>query len=193
MPKKLTIKVVLSENRDNTGRLELLDETGTRLAGPFPAYGRSDSSKAAAHGNPKRDRTKLYGDTPLGEYAVPEIVRTGQAAGYPDHSYGPNGALRLDPVGGEALAAKQNGRKGLLIHGGDPGGGGRLRATHGCIRLSNDDIRRLIEAIRNATDDPKRRTCTVTEIAASIGPPGDPESGEDVGDPPIPIPEIPHP
>ena len=190
MPKKLTIKIVLSENRDDTGRLELLDETGSRLAGPFPAYGRSDTKTATKHGNPSRVRTKLFGDTPQGDYRVPETVLTGGSTGYPDRSYGPNGALRLDPAGGEALTAKLNGRTGLLIHGGAPGKQGRLRATHGCIRLSNEDIKKLLKAIRDAADDPSKRMCLISEIAASIGPPGDPESGEDVGDPPRPMPDI---
>jgi hypothetical protein len=53
--------------------------------------------------------------------------------------------------------AERFGRSGLLIHGGSAGGpnywrgSGALRATHGCIRLSNGDMRRLTQILEEAS------------------------------------------
>ena len=180
----LKIDVTFPDNRDFTGKLSLRDETGKVIAGPFFAYGRSDGATAAKHGNPSRNSLLKYGNTPTGDYRVPVIVNTGAGTNYGSRSYGPHEALVLEPTGGQALESKINGRTGLMIHGGDPGANGRLRATHGCVRLSNDDMRKLLDAIAKVHDDPVSRQCRVTQIAASIGPEGDPVSGEDVGDPP---------
>jgi hypothetical protein len=96
----------------------------------------------------------------------------------------------LRPTGGQALTSATNGRVGLLIHGGAPGTGGRLRATHGCIRLSDKDQAGLMAAIAAAGQDARFNRCELVQLAASIGPPGDPESGDDAGDPPPGIQEL---
>jgi hypothetical protein len=59
------------------------------------------------------------------------------------HTYGAFPSLLLDPQSGEALIAKQNGREGLMIHGGAPSSTGGLRPTHGCIRLSEENQKAL--------------------------------------------------
>jgi hypothetical protein len=50
-PVDLAIRVELSEDRNQTGVLFLLNSAGKKIAGPFPAFGRSDNTQAAAHGN----------------------------------------------------------------------------------------------------------------------------------------------
>jgi hypothetical protein len=179
----LSIAIELPSNRDQTGDL-VLKRNGVKLAGPFWVYGRSDSSMANKHGNPSRDPTRPYGNTPTGSYSVPRATATGDGTSYKRHSYGPGGALVLQPTAGQALDAANNGRVGLLIHGGDLGSGGKLRATHGCLRLSDTDMAALLAGIATAGENAAFNRCDVMQIEASIGPPGDPLSGEDVGDPP---------
>lgn len=183
-PVDLVIRIELSEDRNQTGVLVLRNAAGSQLAGPFPAFGRADNATAAAHGNPTRNPTQLYGDTPTGTYDIPRATATGPGTNYNNRSYGPNGALVLSPTGGQALIAATNGRVGLLIHGGAPGTGGRLRATHGCVRLSDQDMARLMAAIAAAGQNARFNRCDLVRLAASVGPPGDPVSGEDAGDPP---------
>lgn len=101
-------------------------------------YGRADGTAATKAGNPTRSPLMRNGDTPLGTY-----VGTVQPAPWGTsasrlRSYGPHRAIKLEPTGGDALAAKANGRSGLAIHGGDLSADGRgFRPTHGCVRLSN--------------------------------------------------------
>jgi hypothetical protein len=179
----LSIRVELSSDRDQSGTLTLKGAGGGTLLGPLSVYGRSDNAIAAAHDNASRDPTQLYGDTPTGTYSVPQAVATGDSTSYSNHSYGPNGALILKPETGDAAVAAGNGRTGLLIHGGDPGSGGKLRATHGCLRLSNSDMAKLMAAILAAGENVQFNRCELVRIDADIGL-GDPVCGEDVGDPP---------
>lgn len=179
----LHIRTEFSTDPGQTGTMRLEDEGGRLLAGPFPAYGRADTEQATRHGNPGRSPLLPYGDTPTGTFAIPRAVATGAGTRYAEHSYGPNGALVLRPTGGAALTAAVK-RIGLLIHGGDPGKGGVLRATHGCVRLSDADMLRLMQAIARAGENSVFGRCEVTRIDASIGLPGDPMSGDDAGDPP---------
>jgi hypothetical protein len=180
----LTIQVQFSSDRSQTGTLSLLNSAGETLAGPFDAYGRADNHTAIAHGNVGRRPTLPYGDTPTGTYAIPRATATGDGTKYNSKSYGPNGALVLQPTGGEAEEAARNGRVGLLIHGGDPDSSGRLRATNGCVRLSNADIKALLDGVARAGENALFNRCEMTQIDASIGPPGAPDTNEDVGDPP---------
>ena len=181
---QLIIRVELSNDRNQIGALKLQNLSGATLAGPFNVFGRSDDSMARAHGNATHDSTKPYGDTPSGTYEIPKAVATGDSTSYASHSYGPNGALVLKPKSGDAATAASNGRIGLLIHGGDPGSGGKLRATHGCLRLSNSDMASLMAAIIAAGNNVQFSRCELTRANVDIGPPGDPVCGEDVGDPP---------
>ena len=91
---------------------------------------------------------------------------------WPQKSYGPNGAIRLKALGGDALMAESLGRSGLLIHGGTTGtekywrGKGALRATHGCIRLSNKDVKKLMELIYGARYSDN--ACNLVDITISV-------------------------
>ena len=128
----------LPGDRLKVGSLTVTDDAGTVQLGPVPARGKADSQLAAAHGNPDRDSEHVDGDHPTGTYRV-VLVEHDKS---PAHSYGPFFFL-LDPLGGDALIAKENGRSGLAIHGGDPAGDGSLRATEGCLRVSNAAVTAL--------------------------------------------------
>ena len=67
------------------------------------------------------------------------------------HSYGPY-FIQLNPVSGDAWTARQNGRTGIGLHGGDLAADGSLRATYGCGRLDNDVLERLVALLRPQID-----------------------------------------
>lgn len=125
----MKIRIEVPADRRKLGWLTIV---GT----PFgcACYLKADNAAAAKSGNPTRDPTRRNGDTPLGTYRA--VV--GKAYAWSPRTYGPYRVVRLEPTGGDALTAKQNGRSGLLIHGGDLASDGRsLRPTHGCVRVSN--------------------------------------------------------
>jgi hypothetical protein len=148
------IVVSLSSNRDKLGQLTYYDLTGLAVGNPYWVLGRADRGYAKVKGdNPTADPLKRYGNTPTGIYSVTGILPTGDGTQLtPTHSYGPNGALNLLPKSGQALQAATSGqRTGLLVHGGDLFPNATLlRPTHGCIRMSNDDIAALITAMTNS-------------------------------------------
>jgi len=87
----------------------------------------------------------------------------------------PNGALRLSPVSGNAQVAETTaGRQGLLIHGGSTGstgywrGGNELRATHGCVRLRNEDMAALVD-ILSAAQSRKSDGVSTQPLMVSLG------------------------
>jgi hypothetical protein len=104
----------------------------------FPILGKADNARARATGNPTRDPTKLYGDTPTGAY----LAKFGARAS-PIATYGPHPVFILDPQSGEAKEAKDNGRAGLWGHGGNTAYNGLLRPTYGCLRTYNHDQEKL--------------------------------------------------
>lgn len=103
-------------------------------------YGKSDNAAAQKRGNPTRNPLLPFGDTPLGTYRA----TVGKAYAWQARSYGPHPVIRLEPTGGDALKAAANKRSGLLIHGGDRNASGKLRPTHGCVRLGNEDQKMLL-------------------------------------------------
>ncbi|MCA9805817.1 MAG: glucosaminidase domain-containing protein [Cyanobacteria bacterium HKST-UBA02] len=149
------IIIELPKDRAKVGRLTVVDWKAEIIAGPFPALGKADNKAAITNGNPKRNPIKPFGDTPTGLY---ELSITDPLT--PQESYGPNSTLRMTPVSGQALKAKLNGRRGLLIHGGLPGAGRRLRSTHGCVRLFNEDMKLLLDAV---TGNPELLRCSISE------------------------------
>lgn len=134
------ILIVLPKDRRLPGSLTA--SFGGVHYGPFRCLGKADNAKAKSSGNPNRDSTMVNGDTPTGKY-VGEV----NGVSYPGKTYGPHPVIRLEPVSGDALTAKSNGRKGLLIHGGTLRDG-VLRPTHGCIRVDDDTQEKLVERIR---------------------------------------------
>ncbi|OWV42684.1 hypothetical protein CDZ97_15465 [Mameliella alba] len=180
----LVIEVNLPADRWQAGILRLKRANGETLTEDLTVYGKADNGRAAQEGNPARSPVLPFGDTPEGGYSVPRMVSTGSGTAYTDRSYGPNGALVLKPESGDAKVAEGNGRTGLLIHGGDLSSSGKLRATHGCLRLSNADMDRLLAAIREAGNNPVLQRCEVVEVSVLVGPTGVDEPGPDESDPP---------
>jgi hypothetical protein len=153
--------VLLPRNRNLAGRLRV-EKDGTLLA-EFSALGRGSRGPG--------DTSFLEnGNTPTGSYKGSGLVDTRDKS---QASYGPWGALRLKPESGNAVLAQDVfGRKGLLIHGGTLGSQGlwkgKLKPTHGCIRLSNSDMKRLREIIEAARYDDIRKMCREIEINVTV-------------------------
>lgn len=145
-PAPVSIFVMLSKNRSKTGLIFIIEDNKL-IATPFRVLGKADNAAAAKAGNPDRDSTQVNGDTPTGEYSVPGFIETGEGTDYSDHSYGSNGAFQLTPTSGDALTAADNGRDGLLIHGGDLNDEGLMRPTHGCLRVSNEDMEAIMRTL----------------------------------------------
>jgi hypothetical protein len=148
-----TIRVELPDDRYQAGNLVVQDDHGVTIAGPFTVLGRADGEVADDKNNQYRDRMLPFGDTPLGTYEVTGFAAAANAN--EAHRLGPNNRIRLNPVGGEAAAAKFKGRTGLEIHGGYMRGG-KLRPTNGCLRLSDADMASLIAAITAMGNPPDR-------------------------------------
>src|SRR5262249_29384096 len=142
--------VRLPEDRDVTGSLVLEDGDDVILAGTFEVSGRADDGEGARHGNPGRNPLLPYGDAPLGLYRVTRVLDTGPGTAFPANAFGPNGVVVLEPVAGEAALADANGRFQVLIQGGSPGLGGRLRTTNGSLRLADSDQKELLRWLRRA-------------------------------------------
>ena len=136
----------LDPDRQVPGQLALFafDADLPRLvAGPWDALGIADRTAASANGNSTRDPRHPYGDHPRGYYAITGLIATSKRE--PERRrFGP-GRFVLMPVRGQCLVSARNGRYGLLIHGGDPGKFSKLRATYGCLRISNDAVSTLME------------------------------------------------
>lgn len=101
------LKVMLSKDRNQSGLLQLVKDG--RLLTQYEALGRG--SRGAGDTQMMKN-----GNTPTGECLATQVVST---KAWAQRSYGPNGAIRLQPLAGKAVkAAKESGRSGLLIHGG---------------------------------------------------------------------------
>lgn len=123
----------LWKDRTRDGQCWLEDEQGANHGGPWPCRGKADQAYASRHGNVERDSTKIGGDTPTG------LSRFVTAVSYPTYSttYGWV-FIALDGQDGDAKEAERNGRTGLGLHSGVPDDQGRLRATYGCLRSTDD-------------------------------------------------------
>src|SRR5690349_7872300 len=165
----MRIEVKLPKGRAFPGTLSAFAENGDGtekcVFGPVPCLGRADAYAAAQHGNPGRNPLRPYGDTPVGSYDC-TLLSPGDNL----RSYGPHGRIALRATAGDALAAANSGvdadpddghRSGLLIHGGAPGPRGGLRPTHGCLRLSDENMAALLAVFKEPC------TCTVSEIPQS--------------------------
>jgi hypothetical protein len=69
-----------------------------------------------------------------------------------------------------------------MIHGGELGAGGRLRPTHGCIRLSDADLAALIAGLETIATAGNAPVCSIQRINVTVTM-GDTDAGEDDGDP----------
>jgi len=144
--------------------------------------GRANDFAASEHGNPTRSPLQPYGDTPTGEYRVRGILETGDGTAYDVKKFGPFGMIVLEPLCGQAAFADQNGRRVLVIHAGSPKAAGKLlRATNGSVRMYDNELRELIEAVRCQSSVTFR--ISETNGAASLPVTLDPTYDE--GDPPL--------
>ena len=130
----MRLRATLPLDRYVAGDFWIEDETGI-IFGPVRARGEADNKKAAAQDNIIEDPTRVGGDHPAGTYLVMKVVTIPT----PNDTYGPY-FIRLDPIGGEALEAKHNGRVGIGIHGGRLHPDGRLRETYGCLRIDDGNL-----------------------------------------------------
>lgn len=153
--KNVTLNVLLWKNRDKTGTLRLEEES--RPIGDYKVMGRG------SRGSGDTSRLKK-GNTPTGSYSGNHIVDTSK---WPQDSFGPWGAIRLKPTSGNAM---NNGRSGLLIHGGKSGawGTGTLRPTWGCLRLSNGDMKDLVENIYRLSRDYEKKMSQPLNIKVEV-------------------------
>lgn len=152
------MKILVSAPTDRT-------RPGFLTCGDFgcPCYLKADNAAAKRVGNASRDPLRRNGDTPLGVY-------WGVLAGpwEPIRSYGPYKVIALTPIGGDALTAHKNGRRGLAIHGGALAADGRsFRPTHGCVRLRNHDMRALLDLL--AADGGSKHEVEIVAMAAAPG------------------------
>jgi len=183
----LEIRVSLPNDRLRTGTVELVDTgTGLRVADPFPGLGRAARNTARAHQNPSGSSTMPFGDTPLGGYKIPRVLKTGAGTSHPANIYGSVGAIVLDPVSGDAQLAEANGRTGLLIHAGRQVASptplpGHLMVTNGCVRMLEGDLAALIKAMR---DFAFLFPGDVSVVVGAAGPAGIVDDDLNEGDPP---------
>ena len=146
----MRVEVTLPSDRTLTGTLQGFDDDGVLVLGPVNCLGKADNATAKLHENPSRDSLLPFGDTPTGNYDIVKLFS--HTGGESDiHTYGTFPSVLLDPKFGNALKAKRNGRSGIMIHGGAPGAGGKLRPTFGCIRLSENDERDLAALVLRST------------------------------------------
>ncbi len=152
----MKIHIALPLDRSKLGFLQLLDDDGALLCGPFQVDGQSDLVAAVAAGNPSRNPEQPYGNTPTGSYdglidSEPDTPTNRRSYGAPDAG-GCIPIIDLRPLqeNSQAWRAFLNKRTGLLIHSGDLNGAGGLRPTHGCVRMFPCDIVALMLALKNS-------------------------------------------
>ncbi len=138
----LHLIALLPVDRSQQGTLQVWSDGS--LVASFPCLGKADDAMARQKGNPKRERRRPFGDTPLGTWTVRVGIRKREV-----DVYGPEMVLMLWPTGGEAMQAyaAPNRRNGIWIHGGDPNAAGGLRPTYGCLRVSNKTMAELHKLI----------------------------------------------
>jgi hypothetical protein len=151
------IDIKLPANRNLLGDLAAIEEsTGKILLGPTICLGRSDNLFAQSNSNPKRNPLQQGGDTPAGSYvcSIEKLINPDEST---IHSYGPYGKIHLQPFSGDALTASRPpyNRSGLCIHSGPLNPAYTywkgLRPTHGCIRVTDEDMLTLLTILSTPT------------------------------------------
>jgi hypothetical protein len=130
--------------------MRVFGAAGQVICGPLAVAARANSRLANLRGNPTRNPLHRFGDTPTGSWRIHEILASGLDTNFSADEFGPYGVVVLEATGGDAALADANGRFRILIQAGDPSLDGRLRATAGALRLSNEAQFQLIRAIKES-------------------------------------------
>lgn len=156
--RNIHLRVLLPTNRDKPGTLQV--EVDGRPVAAFSVLGRG--SRGAGDTS-----LQTNGNTPTGTYSANQITET---RSLPQDSYGPWGAVRLQPLAGNAVLAEVMGRHRLLIHGGALATTGpwenSLRPTHGCLRVSDGDMKQLRSILEENRTDGK--SCVTTNVTVTV-------------------------
>ena len=145
------------------GFLVVTDNQGNNV---YTTTVRVEGSNSKENGYNKRNRTRTYADTPIGQYNIKgwskRLPKMNRGA------YGPNAVLELDYVSGEAVGL----RNGIHLHGGrqegkgGKGKGSTLKVTQGCIRIYDEDIaemKGITELLEKNHSDEKGNTLNVVD------------------------------
>lgn len=124
------------------------------------------SYKALAKGQNRNRMVKDgKGDTPHGTYKIPGWRDPDNPQSAKNKkSYGPNPRLMIE---GETGEAKDSNRDLLRVHGGDKSSDGELRSTHGCIRLSNEDMKTLYDNTQELEANDEAESPETLEVITS--------------------------
>ncbi len=157
--------------RDACGRAVLLGDDGATRMASFRVLATASRRVARRHDNPDRDRMRAFGHPPSGTYVVAGSLPPSFHQRRRPKRFGRLGALLLEPLAGEALAAKGSGRRLFVLHGGPQDAQGRLRPTRGGLRVSDADLVALFDAMeRGQAEGDPLRTVEVVDLALAPSP-----------------------
>ena len=154
------INVITPKQRHLEGPLIVFDSSGILFKTHSLCRGKNENRLKAAG----------EGDTPKGKASTNyENVYT------TNYSYGQYGIIRLNGLTGEFLESKKKGRSGLLIHCGHTMGydktfsdNGYLRSTHGCIRVYNAEMEKLVKLYKELKEKGKKIYCYIEDYDGDI-------------------------
>ncbi|WP_158978760.1 L,D-transpeptidase [Cellulophaga sp. L1A9] len=156
------INVITPKGRDLEGPLVVFDSSGILFKTHSLCRG-SSSDRFTGGGN---------GDTPTGKASTSydSIRHKGE------YSYGNYGLIDLIGLEGEFKKATSNGRAGIAIHCGHTSGYykkslediGKLMGTHGCIRVYNNEMKKLGELYSDLKSQGKKIYCYIEDHDGDI-------------------------
>lgn len=154
------INVITPKQRHLEGPLIVFDSSGILFKTHSLCRGKNENRLKAAG----------EGDTPTGKTSTNyENINTS------NYSYGQYGIIRLNGLTGEFLDAQKKGRSGLLIHCGHTVGydktfsdNGYLMSTHGCIRVYNAEMGKLVKLYKELKEKGKKIYCYIEDYDGDI-------------------------
>jgi hypothetical protein len=155
------IRVALPDDRSQLGTLTALGHDGRALEAARRVAGQANREIAARHRNASADRTRPFGDTPLGDYRLAERIPLRVMPETLAELVGRMDALVFEPAGGEAEEARAAGRGMLVLHANMAGAG------CGSLALDPADMRRLLQL---APLDPARAADPITLQVGALSP-----------------------
>lgn len=148
----MKILIHLSADLARPSSIEVREDDGTVCITSRPCLTVVDRASAKRR-NATFDPLYRYGDMPAGTYQMAGWLTSDGGA-----DYGPHGAIKLEPISGQALEAQKNGREGLVIHGGGlamnadyPKWNG-LRPTHSGVRCYDKTMLEIGLALLNRSE-----------------------------------------